>query len=189
MAKRREGAGGKEGQRDRKKKLLEKKDEGKQERRRSKVTGRFWDSFNGWVGRLVSRNWCQHGLSGVVATPTLHFVYSHRGEKGLLVLWRLETWGRYHLSLLSSGDKSTKTVKAIIVKKPSLVKSSSLIWFRRTVPSVFKTLAFFTSRVFFLKSYKTSCETASLRCVRFAYIWLNMLLHVILLYCVHVPPD
>lgn len=41
MAKRREGAGGKEGQRDRRKKVMVKKDEGKQEKRRSKVSGRF----------------------------------------------------------------------------------------------------------------------------------------------------
>lgn len=111
-----ERAGGKKGKKDKRKKQWRKKKMKGKKREEKKQSGRrILRQLNG-MGGLVSRNWCQTKLPGVVTTPTLHFVYSSSGERGLLVHGDMTACNRYHLPLLSRGDKTTKTVKAVIVK-------------------------------------------------------------------------
>lgn len=117
MAKRRERE--QEGRRERKTKERsngeKKRWRGKKREEKKQSGRRILRQLNG-MGGLVSRNWCQTKLPGVVTTPTLHFVYSSSGERGLLVHGDMTACNRYHLPLLSRGDKTTKTVKAVIVK-------------------------------------------------------------------------
>lgn len=98
--------------------MEKKKDEGKnKERRRNKVGDGFWDSLMGWVGWSRETGVKQ---SCLVLWPRLlcilFTVLVGKEDFWCTVTWQLATCNRYHLPLLSRGDKTTKTVKAVIVK-------------------------------------------------------------------------